>query len=475
MPSPRLHPRPLRAALPAAVHPVLYGALHAALPLAAALLTACGGGSGEPPASDTSTASTLELRLLPALPPPPPAAAPMAAPQAVALPAAAPPPGAAPAPAPQPVPVAPAAPESRVQLGRQIFHDPNLSEPRGTACVACHQPQQGFAGNHGSPLGVALGSQPGALGLRNSMGNGYAAWVPRLAFQATADGLEPVGGLFWDGRADTLAQQALGPLLNPLEMNNPSMRSVVDKVAASPYAGLFRQEFGAGIFGDVPRAFAAIGQALDAFGRSQAQQPFTSKYDAVLRGQTRFTPAEARGMALFRDPAKGNCAACHQMNPASGNPADSLFTDFSYYAHGVPRNRAIPRNRDPGFYDLGLCGPERSAPATPPGVDPASLCGKFRMPTLRNVAERPAYMHNGFFRDLTEVVRFYATRAVQPQRWWGPEAVPDDLPARYRGNLETAKAPFNRPVGAPPALTEAEVLDVVAFLRTLSDGWTPPR
>jgi cytochrome c peroxidase len=161
------------------------------------------------------------------------------------------------------------------------------------------------------------------------------------------------------------------------------------------------------------------------------------------------------------------------MNPTSGNPRDSLFTDFTYYATGIPRNRAIPRNADPTFFDLGLCGPERTAPALPPAGQPSpaadSLCGKFRMPSLRNVAERTHFMHNGFFTDLRDVVRFYATRDSHRERWYGPGGVPNDLPERYRANLETGKAPFNRPVGSAPVLSESEVLDIVAFLRTLSD------
>ena len=290
--------------------------------------------------------------------------------------------------------------DGRARLGQQIFTDPDLSEPRGTACVACHQPTQGFAGNHGSRIGVAQGSQPSAVGLRNAMTNSYAGFIEPLSFITTNGATEASGGHFWDGRADTLAQQALGPLLNPLEMNNPSKRAVVDKIAASRYAPLFRQQFGANIFSDTDAAFTQIGVAIEAFERA-ALQPFSSKYDAMVRGSAGFTAPEARGMALFMDPARANCAGCHLMNPNSGKPEDSLFSEFTYYATGIPRNTAIPRNADPAFFDLGLCGPERTAPVLPAtvaaGVTIENFCGKFRMPTLRNVAERPAFMHNGVF------------------------------------------------------------------------------
>ncbi|MFZ4479520.1 MAG: cytochrome-c peroxidase [Rhodoferax sp.] len=370
----------------------------------------------------------------------------------------------------------PPGPGDRARLGSLIFTDGNLSEPRGTACAACHQAQQGFAGNHGSMIGVAQGSQPGSIGLRNAMTNAYAALVPAFQFVTTDGVTEAIGGMFWDGRADTLALQALGPLLNPLEMNNPDRKTVVDKIARAAYAGLFRQEFGADIFADTDAAFIQIGVAIEAFERS-ALQPFSSKYDAFVRGQAPLSAIETRGMALFMDAAKGNCASCHLMNPASAKPEDSLFSEFSYYATGVPRNKAIPRNADPAFFDLGLCGPERSAPALPAGVAAGltieNFCGKFRMPTLRNVAERPAFMHNGVFKDLHEVVRFYASRNSDPQHWYG-QAVSNDLPARYLANIEVEKAPFNRAASAGPALSETEVSDIVAFLRTLSDDLRAP-
>lgn len=378
---------------------------------------------------------------------------------------------------PDPTAVALAAVNDRVALGQQIFTDGNLSEPRGTACAACHQANMGFAGNHGGRDGVAVGSMPGSIGSRNAMTNSYLGLIPTpLNFVTTNGETEAVGGLFWDGRADSAELQALGPLLNPLEMNNPDRQSVVNKIAASRYAAQFKQVFGTNIFADTDAAFTSIGVAIAAFERARLQ-PFSSKYDAMVRGQAVLSPAEARGMALFMDPAKANCAGCHLMNPTSGKPEDSAFSEFTYYASGIPRNPAIPKNADPAFFDLGLCGPDRTPPTLPatvaPGVTIDNFCGKFRMPTLRNVAERPAFMHNGFFKTLPEVLRFYATRNSDPQRWYG-QATSNDLPAKYLGNIEVVKAPFNRAATAGPALTEAEIADIVAFLHTLSDGYQAP-
>ena len=425
--------------------------LQAVFTCAALTLAACGGGG-----ADTTANAAPDRSIAAALP------STLAAPAPVLA---------------APTPAAALPLTGRARLGQLIFHDTNLSEPRGTACVACHQANLGFAGNHGSRIGVAQGSTPSALGLRNAMTNGYQGSLSALSFVTTDGETEAAGGHFWDGRADTPALQALGPLLNPLEMNNPTRQAVVEKIASSAYAAQFRTEFGPNIFANTDTAFTQIGVAIEAFERG-ALQPFSSKYDAMVRGRATLTAPEARGMALFRDPNRANCAGCHLMNPGSGKPEDSLFSEFTYYATGIPRNAAIPRNANPGFFDLGLCGPERSAPTLPAnvasGVTIHNFCGKFRMPTLRNVAERPAFMHNGFFNSLTEVVRFYATRNSNPQRWYGPTGIPNDLPEQYQANLETIKAPFNRSRAQGAALTEPEIADVVAFLRTLSDGHLAP-
>ena len=368
---------------------------------------------------------------------------------------------------------------SRVQeLGLRIFNDTNLSEPRGLACVGCHLAGTGFANNNGSRIGVALGSKPGALGLRNAMSNAYAGLSPEFSFRLEDGALEAIGGHFWDGRANTLQEQALGPFLNPLEMNNASAKAVIDKIARSTYAPLFRAEFGANIFANTDLAFEKVGNAIEAFERSSQLQPFSSKYDAMVRGELRLNPQEQRGMALFMDPARANCAGCHIMNPASKDPLDSPFSEFTYYATGIPRNRAIAQNNDPTFFDLGLCGPNRTKPVVPAdapaGTTVEEFCGKFRMVSLRNAALRQAFMHNGAFRDLRTVVDFYSTRNTDPRRWYGPGGIPNDLPAAYLPNIESKKAPFDRAANAGPLLSAVETDDVLAFLRTLNDGFALP-
>ena len=363
-------------------------------------------------------------------------------------------------------------------LGNQIFNDRALSEPRGTSCADCHIPQLGFAGNNGSRIGVALGSKPTSLGGRNAMSNAYTAFTPPFHYRVEGADVDAVGGFFWDGRADTAAQQAVMPFLNPLEMNNPDAAAVLKKIASAPYAKAFKEEFGAQIFNNPALAFEKVGEAIAAFEKTPPLQAFSSKYDQFIQGKAKLTPPELNGMKLFMDANKGNCASCHTMNPNSANPKDSLFTDFAYYATGIPRNKAIPRNANPSFFDLGLCGPDRTRPAltsnVPASVTIEDFCGKFRMVSLRNSAEKNAYMHNGFFKNLRDVVSFYATRNSNPQRWYGPAGGPNDLPNAYLRNIVNDRVPFNRPASAGPALSEREIDDVVAFMKTLSDTQLAP-
>ncbi len=382
------------------------------------------------------------------------------------------------APTPNPPPP-PANGETSLQaLGQQIFFDKNLSQPAGTACASCHNAATGFADNHGSQIGVPLGSVPGVFGLRNAMSNAYGSFVPPFHIVVTNGTLRAAGGLFRDGRVDTLALQALVPLLSSQEMNNASETAVLQKIAAASYATQFKAQFGSGVFNNPSQAFADIGEAIAAYETTQLLQQFSSKYDLYTQGKVQLLANEARGMNLFMDPNRGNCASCHTMNPKSTNPSDNLFADFSYHALGIPRNPAIPSNANPSFYDLGLCGPKRQTPALPANAPATAsvqqFCGTFRAVSLRNVALRNAFMHNGFFKDLPTVIDFYSTRNSDPKRWYGSTGVPNDLPVAYLPNIIHNTAPFNRPQSAGPLFSASESSDLLAFLGTLSDGYGKP-
>jgi cytochrome c peroxidase len=363
------------------------------------------------------------------------------------------------------------------ELGRRLFLDPTLSASGRLSCASCHDPGRAY----GPPGERAV--MPGGKDMRQS---GLRA-VPSLRYlQATPPFTEhfrdsddegdasvdngPTGGLTWDGRVDRGRDQARLPLLSALEMANDSPAAVVEAVRRSPHADLLRRIFGQGIFADPDHAFDGILQALEAYEQRYTEFfPYSSKYDAYLDGKAELTGREARGLALFNDPEKGNCAHCH-LSARGNDGAPPQFTDYGLAALGVPRNPAIPANAEPSFYDLGLCGPLRRDLA-----DRGEYCGMFKSPSLRNVALRPAYFHNGVFRTLRQVMEFYVERDTNPEKWYprgadGTVRKFDDLPAQYHANVNV-EPPFDRHLGDRPRLSADEIDDIIDFLHTLTDGY----
>jgi cytochrome c peroxidase len=343
------------------------------------------------------------------------------------------------------------------QLGKFLFFDTNLSDPPGQACAFCHASEVGYTGPDetiNAAGAVYEGAVPGRFGNRKPPAAAYAGDSPVLYF----DGDTWVGGMFWDGRAtgwtlgDPLAEQALGPFLNPLEQNNPSAQAVIDKVLASSYQDLFLQ-----VCTDKASYYECIGRSIAAFERSDEVSPFTSKYDYWLIGKARLTGQELWGLELFN--GKAQCAQCH---------VAPLFTDFTYDNLGVPRNPLNPFYNEldwnpagEDWVDVGLGGFLQAA-----GYDETVWgpeMGKQKVPTLRNVDLRPAkkfvkaYAHNGYFKSLDEIVHFYNTRDVPGMGWPEPE-VAENVNTTELGNL---------------GLTKGEELALVAFLKTLSDGYVP--
>ncbi len=367
----------------------------------------------------------------------------------------------------------------RERLGLRLFFDSSLSEPAGVACASCHDPRRAFTGNNSTLIGVALGSRSDQFGTRDAPTLMYLATAPRFG-SIEKDGKRVLaGGHFWDGRADTLEEQASQPFFNPVEMNNASVPALIAKIEKAAYAAAFRQAWGETIFNNPEAALDAVAASIAAFERTRVFQPFTSKFDYVMRGQAKFTQQEQRGLTLFTLPQKGNCAHCHSVDAASGNPQKSLFTDFSFRALGLPRSSRIPKNSDAAFVDLGLCErvPVSGArlpvtTAKPPVTDPAT-CGFFKTPTLRNITLTAPYMHNGFFDNLRDAVAFYATRDTQPARWFPEGKKFDDLPAHYHANVDVDTQPYQRRPRQRPQLSIEEIDDIVEFLYTLTDGYQP--
>ena len=332
-------------------------------------------------------------------------------------------------------------------LGKLLFFDPMLSTPPGQSCSHCHSPSAGF-GDPNQQLPVSRGVHPDRYGNRNDMTASYAAYIPPLAFDEE-EGLW-VGGLFWDGRAASLVEQAKGPPLNPLEMANPDAEAVVASIREAHYRLQFLEVYGEHALDDSDEAYEYMADAIAAYEMTSEFSPFDSKYDLYLAGEVDLSAAESLGLALFEAEDKGNCAACHISRPGpDGSPP--LFTDFTYDNLGTPKNPEnpfyfLPAEFNPDgvdYVDLGL-GPVVGDPA---------LNGFFRVPTLRNVAATPPYMHNGVFHTLYQSVSFYNSRDVAP---WPPPEVAANVNRDELGNLR---------------LTPPEMEAIVAFMRTLTDGY----
>jgi cytochrome c peroxidase len=360
-----------------------------------------------------------------------------------------------------------------MNLGRALFFSKRLSANGRLACASCHDPRYGYAAPNAQPVQLG-GTRMRASGMRAVPALRYLQTVPPFAqnrFEEAPDDSEdqgPSGGYTWDGRVDSVHDQVSLPLLSPYEMGNPNPAELIARLRPGPLGDALRTTFGDSVFSDEARAFDALRWALEVYLQDPATfYPYTSAYDDWLRGKATLSAQAQRGLKWFNDPRKGDCARCHPSQSFGG--AFPQFTDFGYAALGVPRNRAIPANADPKHFDLGLCGPLRVDLRDHP-----EYCGMFRAPSLRNVAVRKSYFHNGVFHELRRVIEFYAQRDTRPERWYprapsGMLLLFDDLPAPYWANVERG-APFGRHPGDPPALTSVEIDDLLAFLETLTDA-----
>lgn len=342
------------------------------------------------------------------------------------------------------------------ELGKLLYFDTDLSTPIGQSCASCHDPTTGFA-DPDSELPVSQGVLPqNRFGNRNSPTAAYAAYSPDFGKITENDETWYVGGQFWDGRANDLVEQAKGPFLNPLEMNNPSKLAVIVKVKNSEYADSFEEVTGVDLKdlsdNNVEYAYNEVAKTIAAYENSSEVNQFSSKYDAYVAGEAELSEEEKLGLALFNS-EKAKCSQCH---PSADK---ALFTDYTYDNLGTPKNPDnpfydIPKTFNPdgdNFIDYGLGGFLKTAGFT--GWE--NEIGKFKVPTLRNIAVTSPYMHNGVFDDLTEVVNFYNTRDVAN---WPASEVADNVNTDELGDLK---------------LTDDEVDAIVAFLNTLTDGYEP--
>ena len=351
---------------------------------------------------------------------------------------------------------------AKVALGALIAGDRSLSAPDGQSCADCHFPAAGYS-DPDQDLPVSRGVDPLDFGGRNAPTWAYTAWSPDLYPEIDEEGgVTWIGGMFWDGRAtgwelSPLAEQARGPFLNPVEMQNPSKAAVIREVRRAPYAGLFRLVFGRNSLKNVDAAYDNVARAIAAYESSRLVNTFSSRYDAYMAGRSSALNAqEKRGLALFN----GDRALCSQCHPSTPDPAIStgiatgkaLFTDYTYDNLGIPKNPAYglpPLNFDIDDVDLGLGDFLRTTADYSAYADGAD--GLFKVSTLRNIALTAPYGHNGYFATLKDIVHFYNTAG--DGTWPLPE-VPVNVNREELGNL---------------GLTDAQEDDLVAFLETLTD------
>jgi cytochrome c peroxidase len=421
---------------------------------------------------------------------------------------------------------------AQAAAGSPLFFDTSLSASGKQSCATCHVPARAFtadpATDHGLPVPLG-GRHMDRPGFRNTPSLLYVALTPPFSIVAGT----PTGGFFRDGRASSLAIQAQQPFVTEFEMANADAAEVLSRLQASPNTlQQFIAAYGASLLSDPQATLASMGQAIAAFETEAPEfTPFSSKFDAWLAGETQLSAAELSGLALFNDPGKGNCTACHPSR-RQGYSAHPLFTDFTYDNIGVPRNWNVPANapapQSPldaapldymplqqnlpadaqySYYDLGLCGP--FAPAAddphprPVFTQSTSLCGFFKVPSLRNVAVTAPYFHNGTFSTLHQVIEWYVTRDINDNPGNNPRPVPagpggnpyfaagtayvtasgtpdlyqyNDLPVQFDANVNIGELPYTAPTfagGQAPTLTRAEIDAVVTFLCTLTDGYDP--
>jgi cytochrome c peroxidase len=347
-------------------------------------------------------------------------------------------------------------------LGQRLYFDTALSKRRTQSCATCHAPAQGFSDDRDNGIGgaVSLGDDGRSLGDRNAPTAAYASHSP--AFHKNQEG-KYIGGQFLDGREPDLAGQAGGPPLNPIEMGMPDKASVVERLKEnSDYRDAFRRFYGDAIFENTDQAYVAMARSIAAFEKTDFFSPFDSKYDRYLRGEYTMTAEEDLGMTLFFSQQFSNCNVCHQLKKRPAAKGET-FSNYEYHNIGTPVNVAVRGKNGLGMdhVDHGLL--------ENPSVSDQAQDGKFKVPTLRNVAVTAPYMHNGVFRDLRTVVLFYnkynsrsARRQINPEtgeQWATPEV---------DGTLSMDE------LKTGPALEDREIDALVAFLKTLTDARYEP-
>lgn len=338
------------------------------------------------------------------------------------------------------------------RLGKVLFFDKNLSKNRTESCSTCHNPQTGFVDNRDNGVNkmASLGDDNKSIGDRQAPTATYAKYSPKFHYDAKKK--EYIGGQFWDGRAPTLADQAGAPPLNPAEMGMPDKKSIINRVKENEYyVKQFKEIYGDDIFESNDKAYTALTKVIEAFEMTKEFAPFDSKYDRYLEGKYDLTPLEDLGKSIFFSNNNNSCANCHVLR--GEDKKYETFTNYEYHNIGTPINNKLRAKNGVKAIDNGLLNN--------PEVTDVKQKGKYKVPTLRNVAVTAPYMHNGVFKDLRTVIEFYdkynnTKRKINPETgkpWAEPEV---------ESTIAKEKLKAKR-------LSDRKVDALVAFLKLLTD------
>ncbi len=342
--------------------------------------------------------------------------------------------------------------KAKQELGQVLYFDKNLSKNRTQACSTCHNPGYGFVDprDNGVQKMASLGDDAKSIGDRQAPSAAYAMYSPKFHFDKKKQ--KYIGGQFWDGRADTLAAQAGGPPLNPAEMGMPSKDAVIKRLLENPYyIKTFKEVYGKDIFNSIPKAYTAMTDAIESFEKTKEFAPFDSKYDRYLRGEYDLTPLEDLGKSIFFSNNNNSCASCHVLK--GEDREGETFTNYEFHNIGVPQNKKLRAKNGVKGKDTGL--------VNNPLVKDKSKLGKYKVPTLRNVAITAPYMHNGVFKDLRTVVEFY-DKYNDPKRKINPETKKPWAEPEYGYTISFKELKAKRQ-------NDRKIDALVAFLKLLTD------
>lgn len=342
--------------------------------------------------------------------------------------------------------------KEELSLGRALYFDKNLSLNKTQSCATCHNPEAGFVDDrdNGVQAQASLGDNGTSIGDRQAPSAAYAMFSPSFHYDKKKK--EYIGGQFWDGREKTLAGQAGGPPTNPDEMAMPSKSAIVRRLKENLfYVEIFKKVYGENIFKNDDTAYLKMTKAIEVFEQSDFFAPFDSKYDRYLEGKYDLTPLEDLGRSLFYSNANTNCSSCHTLKKE--DQKRETFSNYEFHNIGTPINTALRAKNGVRKKDDGLLNN--------PLVKDIKHQGKYKVPTLRNVAITSPYMHNGVFSDLKTVILFY-DKFNNKKNIINPETNKAWRNAEWENTINKKDLKMKK-------LSERKVDALVAFLKLLTD------